>query len=282
MKIIFSRKGFDSGSGGCASPILPDGRLVSLPIPDGRSPTKYQDINDETSTLVSDLTRGRYRPFHPAHLDPDIREASLPRPPLWRGVFGQTGAASSHLKTMGVGPGDLFLFFGWFRDVVVRDGRYEFPKAGRNLHALFGWLQVAEVIDLSNGIHEASKSHPWLLQHPHMYRLNETGNRLYIAAEQLSVGGKIIGKGYGTFPTLKSDLVLSRAGASRSNWQLPQWMHPDTGTRLSYHTDAQRWGHGADCVELRTVGRGQEFVMDCFREDAMQDWLIRLMETSHA
>lgn len=33
MKFILSRKGFDSGYGGCASPILPDGTMLSIPIP---------------------------------------------------------------------------------------------------------------------------------------------------------------------------------------------------------------------------------------------------------
>lgn len=33
MRIIISRKGFDSKYGGVPSPILPDGRLLSLPIP---------------------------------------------------------------------------------------------------------------------------------------------------------------------------------------------------------------------------------------------------------
>lgn len=33
MKVILSGKGFDSSYGGQASPILPDGTLLSLPIP---------------------------------------------------------------------------------------------------------------------------------------------------------------------------------------------------------------------------------------------------------
>ena len=33
MKVILSRKGFDSQYGGMPSPILPDGTLLSLPIP---------------------------------------------------------------------------------------------------------------------------------------------------------------------------------------------------------------------------------------------------------
>jgi len=44
MKIILSRKGFDGSSGGCANPILEDGRLLPLPIPDPASPIRYDDI----------------------------------------------------------------------------------------------------------------------------------------------------------------------------------------------------------------------------------------------
>ena len=33
MRVILSRKGFDSQYGGMPSPILPDGTLLSLPIP---------------------------------------------------------------------------------------------------------------------------------------------------------------------------------------------------------------------------------------------------------
>jgi len=36
MKIVLSRKGFDSSYGGCPSPILPDESLLSLPIPEMR------------------------------------------------------------------------------------------------------------------------------------------------------------------------------------------------------------------------------------------------------
>ena len=33
MKVILSRKGFDSQYGGYASPIITEGRMISLPIP---------------------------------------------------------------------------------------------------------------------------------------------------------------------------------------------------------------------------------------------------------
>ena len=44
MKVIISRKGFDSGYGGMPSPILPDGTMLSMPIPSSGDMVKYKDI----------------------------------------------------------------------------------------------------------------------------------------------------------------------------------------------------------------------------------------------
>lgn len=41
MKVVLSRKGMDSAAGGIPSPILPDGTLLSFPIPDGASGQKF-------------------------------------------------------------------------------------------------------------------------------------------------------------------------------------------------------------------------------------------------
>lgn len=88
MKIILSRKGFDSTSGGVPSPILPDGRMVSLPMPDRHSPVRYGGIGGngrEIASLVSRLTRGRIRSNARAHLDPDVARRQL-EVPEFRGV----------------------------------------------------------------------------------------------------------------------------------------------------------------------------------------------------
>ena len=46
MKIILSRKGFDSASGGLCNPILPDGTLLSMPIPGtSKNPVYYKDLH---------------------------------------------------------------------------------------------------------------------------------------------------------------------------------------------------------------------------------------------
>lgn len=278
MKLVFSRKGFDSGSGGCASPIMPDGSLVSLPIPDGRSITRYDAIYGLTGQLVEDLTKGRYQKRYPAHLDPDLDHGSIPRMEGWRGALGQTSASASHLKSQGVAIGDIFLFFGWFRDVDLKDGKYRFAPKGRNIHAMFGWLQIGEIIDLSSGNRQAWQHHPWLATHPHVRRGPENGNTIYVASEQLIIGEEAFGPGWGRVSCLEPRHVLTRNSAhGRSAWQLPSWMHPDQGTTLSYHLDAARWDHHEDMATLNIVGRGQEFVLTCNNHIAMENYLKHLI-----
>ena len=108
MKLILSRKGFDSAAGGCPSALL-DGRPVSFPIPTRQpSPTRYGDLAGEIATMVTDLTKGRITADHRCHLDPDLDAASLPRQPDWRGALGQVSTAQTHLANQRVAPGDLF------------------------------------------------------------------------------------------------------------------------------------------------------------------------------
>ena len=113
MKLVLSRKGFDSVYGGVPSPILPDGRLCYLPIPgdNGNSTCCFSDIQRtdyDLANIVFDLTRGRLSGDNWVHLDPDLRKEDLPRFRGWRPCFGQTSVAQAHLDNMGVGPGDLF------------------------------------------------------------------------------------------------------------------------------------------------------------------------------
>ena len=103
----------DSVAGGMPSPVL-DGRLLPLPIPAGRWPASHAATYGEVGLgdVVEALSRGRLTADAPCHLDHDIDRARLPRAPGWRGAFGQCAAAQGHLERCGVGPGDLFLFFG--------------------------------------------------------------------------------------------------------------------------------------------------------------------------
>jgi len=272
MKVIFSRKGFDGASGGVASPIFPNGRFCSLPIPDTRSTIRYDEIRCAVATaapgasaramgpLVEQLTSGRVSARHGAHLDPDLYAAALPRADGWRPLFGQAGAAQGHLARQGVGPGDLFLFYGWFRAVRSAEGRWCYVSAAPDVHMLFGWLQVDRTIALADGAMVPS----WAAYHPHCYHSYSGNNTLYVAAERLRLPGcAVAAPGAGIFTRMSPRLQLTAPGCSRSIWRLPRWFLP-TGERpaLTYHADAGRWQPKDGHVRLRTVGRGQEFVFD--------------------
>ena len=51
MKIILSRKGFDSSNGGIPSPIMPDGTLISMPIP-AKEKVSYTDIGSKEIYVI--------------------------------------------------------------------------------------------------------------------------------------------------------------------------------------------------------------------------------------
>src|SRR5450756_2862886 len=57
VKVILSRKGFDSGYGGWASPILLDGRMLSLPIPASNGVVSYSDLSAGDGVSYLDIMR---------------------------------------------------------------------------------------------------------------------------------------------------------------------------------------------------------------------------------
>src|SRR5262245_59263415 len=99
MKLILSRRGFDSASGAIPSPILPGGLLCSLPIPSDERPRLREVFwqGRPLSEIVTEVANGRISPESGVHLDPDIRADARPRLPSWRPAFGQVGAAQTHL-----------------------------------------------------------------------------------------------------------------------------------------------------------------------------------------
>lgn len=282
MKVILSRKGFDSAAGGAPSPILPDGEMISLPIPDRQSNILYRDIrwtDGDLGQLACDLTNGRIRTDYRAHLDPDVRPGSIPRLPGWRPLFGQCGPAQGHLRNCGVGVGDVFLFFGLFRRVVVRDERFVWDATSRPLHVIWGWLQVGNVLAV-----DATTSVPaWAQYHPHCALRDEKSNTLYTAARNLVLpGASATGlPGSGVFTSFSNHLQLTDTEADRhGQWRLPLWMFPESGkTPLTFHCDLGRWSKRGDAALLRCVDRGQEFVLDETHYPELVGWLTRLVQS---
>jgi hypothetical protein len=277
MRLILSRKGFDSTSGGCPSPIFPDGSMIALPIPDRASPVRYEDLvwrGRNLGDVVEALTRGKTRRTLGAHLDPDLRPEVLRRARGWRPVLGQRGAAQSHLRNQGVGQGDLFVFWGVFRRV---DGALRWT--GPPVHVVWGWLQVADAFPV-----DAVRDRPewsWATAHPHFASPKDPSNTVYAAAPALTMGGAATPgvAGSGCFEAFDLVRQLSAPGAGRAGtWRLPATFFPDGRHPLTYHASPGRWRRAADHVLLDVVSRGQEFVLDTAEYPAAAGWLAALLD----
>jgi hypothetical protein len=233
--------------------------------------------------LVETLTSGRVAAEHPAHLDPDLDRGARPRNPGWRPAFGQTGAAQTHLAQHGIGTGDLFLFFGWFREAeLTAGGTWRFKRKAPDLHVLFGWLQVGEVLRVADQGHRYGRHYPWLRDHPHLNGTWADPNTVYVAAETMNVFGHqhfSSLSGGGTFPAVSESRTLTAPQQPRrSSWRLPSWFYPADGElTFSYHDRPERWSRGPDgATHLQSVARGQEFVLTTDRDADVSNWLSEI------
>lgn len=276
MKLIFSRKGFDSQYGRVPSPIFSDGSLQTFPIP-SRHGRPLGDIHSSMGPLhkiTSDLTNGAINASTSIHLDPDLSESSVDRQPGWRASLGQVGAAQKHLAKQGVGPGDVFLFFGWFRQAEAVSGRWQYVRGAPSVHALFGWLRVGRVHKVG-----VTACPEWLKEHPHIQHADRIGldNTIYIAGKGLEEAGHRA-PAAGLFRHWGDGLRLTAPGCKRSLWRVPGWLlkDPERPT-LTYHRDPGRWRTDNDGVFLQTVGKGQEFVIDVGDCQEASQWLQDLV-----
>lgn len=284
MRLILSRKGFDSASGGCPSPVLCDGSFIALPIPDRSSMIPYASLSwqgHDLGLLTERLTKGKQQRTFFAHLDPDVRPEMVTRARGWRPLLGQEGSSQSHLRNQGVGPGDLFLFWGLFQSV---DAGLRF--VGKPFHAIWGWLQVDKVVDVRSEVlpRLASAEWAWAAAHPHVtvrpgQKSRKKPNVLYVGRSDLQLPGLMTPSlaGAGAFPRMAPELKLTAEGGRTSRWSLPGAFLPRGRTPLTYHRRAERWSARGSQVLLQTVGRGQEFVLDLSEYPEVLPWVAGLL-----
>ena len=248
MKIILSRKGFDSGedSGGKPSPII-GGRPVSLPIPEpnkeeDKRRTTYGDLRAgdiELGELVESVTKGKIKSTCYCHNDPMFENG--------RCAFGQSGGAQTQLENEGVNIGDVFLFFGLFKDNGERQDH----------HRIFGYLKIDKIDKLGKEPSETSQPAGFSMIHPHVIGSKHENNTLYI--------------GEGKFAKRASDkLRLTLEGRTSKYWRVPSWLR-EAG--LSYHK-SKNW----ETPEvLASAHPGQDFVTDITGRDDAKQWLEEIL-----
>lgn len=283
MKIIFSRKGFDSSAGGFPSPIFPDGSLFSIPIPSSKDNVLYSDLEMEyesetIQSILNDLTGHRIlhnkehktcdymAAIQRCHYDP------MPIDGLTKIAFGQTGGSESHLRKNNIEKGDVFLFYGWFKQVEKNNGSWRYKAGAKDIHVIWGWMSIGEIINLDD-LHQkemASEQYPDLIDHPHLAAWRKAPNRIYLSGDSglLSYSGE-------------SCLTACERYQGRSTWQLPiSFNHPEAFTYLKRFTPC------GDQVTIQIPGRGQEFILALEKiesssdVDGIIDWTNGLIQTS--
>ena len=271
MKIILSRKGFDSSYGGCPSPILPDDTIISMPIPCGSdNGLKYSQIKFGNKTYLDiwrELTKNNKLPDTYCHLDPDIRADIRDNPVKnWVSAFGQTGTAQGHLKNKNVTKGDLFLFFGWFRKV---DFSYHYIPDQRDKHIIYGYLQIGDIIqgdDIKN-------NYQW---HPHATGDYGNSNTLYIASKKLTINGQATNLPGSGVLKYSEDLILTKENCYRSKWKIkPEWDIESffENNTISYHSKKNiKEGY------FQSACRGQEFVIS--ENEKVTNWAFNLIKSN--
>lgn len=280
MKIILSRKGFDSENGKLPNLILPDGRLLFFPIPDKTSGILYKDIRIDVDgyknlyDLLVDLNVKTIKETYTAHLDPDLYYGSLPRHKSWKPLFGQTGIPLGHLNKCEVGIGDVFLFFGRFHKTKWDSGKVAFDKTEKDIHIIFGYFSIGDVINLKE---KNNKSYEWTKYHPHNF-ISTTPNCIFVAADSLKIDKKSYA-GAKVFDHYSEKLRLSASNSKISLWKLPKWFYPFNENKppLTYHPKKERWTLLENHTGLQTVGKGQEFVLDADQYPEWKGWVTELL-----
>ena len=151
--------------------------------------------------------------------------------------------------------GDVFLFFGWFKQTELVNGKYSYVKGAPDLHVIFGYLQIG-------GIHKSINSNKDLLkEHCHYKRFSvKSNNCIYEASNKLSINNKLPGSGCLKF---NEELVLTKKGFSRSKWELPNFFKK---INISYHSqDSFKEKH------FESAKIGQEFVIS--ENDKVNEWV---------
>lgn len=260
-KVIISRKGLDSSNSNIPSPILHNKIMLSIPIPSD-DPSHYSDLSTENCLYLDILIKLGFKfngKKNNCHLDPDIYKTISDRLIGWQACFGQENVAQLHLQNKGISVGDIFLFFGWFKETEGLPNAIKYKKDAQDIHAFFGYLQIGEILTSTNDMQKVK----W---HPHADYGEDDRNTIYVASEKLLNTSH---PGYGVF-RFSEEIILTKKGYSRSKWELPSCFK---GKDISYHSETSQ---KKDYFQSAMIG--QEFVSES--DDEIEKWIISVVNTN--
>lgn len=272
MKIILCRRGLGPSFGGYPSPILPDGTLLSIPIPSEHwvNDTYYENLNyngKNFAEILNEILECKHRFSARCHLDTAIRtydgltNCNLRRSNDWKPSCGVNGSSLQHLFDQGVKIDDIFLFFGLFREAEIVAGRYRFVKGAKEKYIIWGYLQIGKVLH-----NPTSKKYPWFGHHPYLDVKDEL-NSIFLARDTISWDRRKPGSGCLDF---NQERLLTKDGMSPSIWELHDFLME---TDISCHNDENRVDGLFNSNELK-----QEFVFSADDRPEIIKWVSRIID----
>lgn len=139
------------------------------------------------------------------------------------------------------------------------------------MHLIFVWLQVGRHHRLGSDGSHLLTTHPWLVDHLHVYPGWNDANGIFIAADNVSVPGftaRLPGWG-----VLKQGYQLSMPGRNPSVWKTPGWLNPALDDVGMTHHPMERWSVDGT---VQCVARGQEFVAHVGDDARVGEWLTAI------
>jgi hypothetical protein len=269
MRIVFSRKGYDSTSGGFPSFIFPDGTLFSVPIPTNSNHGLYSSLDFEyqgtpIQEILNQVTSKRIRTNGTfdgcdyakssqfCHHDPMYISS------LNRLALGQTGASESHLRNQRIDEGDMFLFYGWFKKIDISDGNWGYVSDTPDIHLIWSSMIILKPLrlDTPKDVQMTVERFPQLAIHPHLSPdWSSKPNSIYLSEKHSML----------PFAERRCLTDLSDYDG-RAKWSLPVcFNHPEAFTYLN---DFRPMG---DKVAVSYRGYGQEFVLDLDKVPSYED-----------
>ena len=277
MKVIFSKKGLDSSNSGKPINLNSNGIMPFIPIPCLQKEVEYAKVNVNKNQTMQDLCENLSGKTLYLSVDQKQKKIMLDKntychldPQLvnyfnvdnFVGSLGQVDSAEKHLENQKIKVGDLFLFYGWYK------------QNGLEKRVLFGYMQIGEIIrtyGLKNQERvDLETKYPILKNQPHWnteFYLNNETNTIYIAREKCSFDSRI--SGFGLF-NYSNELVLTKNNQTKKTlWQIPAL----AGCELSWNSGRCFDENG----ELLVSPIGQEFVVKTETQN-VEDWTINLIK----
>lgn len=275
MKVVLSRKGFDTENGGIPSIILPNKELLSFPIPSDSDSIKFTDLNHPIYgnyfEIINNLKPNQLKKNQTCHLDPDIYQYIRKRENNWQPIFGPYFRAYSHLKEHNIKENDIFLFFGSFKESELNNSTLVYKKGAQEKHIIFGYFQIGKIVKENRFVQD------WMVYHPHVppNRNIDENNVVFIATNKLSFNNQL--PGASALHYLTKEIVLTKKDGdrylSKSKWNFSSYTFGKK-IEISYHQN-DNWRK----EYFQSAKRGQEFVLEETKD--VEKWAQTIINSNY-